>query len=47
MPTENWCTFGTMKSGFEKLGLRPRKVSGPSELPGGVWIPFGQGFDSA
>src|SRR5262245_32422850 len=34
-PTENWSTFGTMKSGFEKLGLRPRNVSAPSELPGG------------
>ena len=27
--------IGTTKSGFEKSGPRPRKVSGPSELPGG------------
>ena len=45
MPAENWCTFGTTKSGFEKSGPRPRKVSGPSELPGGSRIPLGQGFD--
>src|SRR4051794_14808973 len=42
-PAENWWTFGTTKSGFEKLGPRPRKVSGPNELPWEGWIPVGQG----
>ena len=32
---------------IEKLGPRPRKVSGPNELPGGAWMPVGNGFASA
>jgi len=45
MPTENWWTFGITRPVLTKLNDCPRKVAAPRELPVGLMMPSGYGFE--